>query len=333
MNKSHKLTREDSNRNRNEEDEDQENLSDYEKKFNIMRADSKNNSRRLDNRSLEGVPRTLNNTRETEEVDIPDEDSYQDEINESSKNRLGMNNSNYIQHPDGQEDYQEDYQEERSDSAEGSQEGVDDDDDDNENDQELVADSEQFRAENYQRNHEMQMYISNNRLNGQARLYYPQETPNIKNKVPSIEEQTPLSGYDTNRPLVAESQRHTQDDALGDEDNIFVTNSDSKKRMEGSNNSGAIIFPEEEQCQLGECTEKSIYVCRAFYCCDEYGCERRFCSKHRSKRCFINDSHEPWPTVCLECEVKVSRCGWIRCLVPSIAVPIVAIVLMVLVGG
>ena len=136
MNKSHKLTREDSNRTRNEEDEDQENLSDYEKKFNIMRADSKNNSRRLDNRSLEGVQRTLNNTRETEEVDIPDEDSYQDEINESSKNRLGMNNSSYIQHADGQEDFQEDYQEERSDSAEGSQEGVDDDDDDNENDQE-----------------------------------------------------------------------------------------------------------------------------------------------------------------------------------------------------
>ena len=89
---------------------------------------------------------------------------------------------------------------------------------------------------------------------------------------------------------------------------------------------------EEEKCQAGDgtCALKSKYVCRAFYCCDEFGCEKRFCSIHRSKKCFLNDTYEPWPTVCVDCEVKVSRVSWIRCLVPTILVPTIAITLMIL---
>ena len=93
-----------------------------------------------------------------------------------------------------------------------------------------------------------------------------------------------------------------------------------------------VALSEDERCQAGDgsCVFKAKYECRAFYCCDEFGCSKRFCSRHRSVRCFLNDSYEPWPEVCVDCEDKVARVSWIRCLVPTITVPIFAIVLLVL---
>ena len=117
---------------------------------------------------------------------------------------------------------------------------------------------------------------------------------------------------------------------------MIIHSSDPHSReAESSSLGGAIIVPEEEQCEVadGGCTNYGKYQCRAFYCCDDYGCERRFCSRHRSVKCFLNDAQEPWPTVCVDCEKKVARCGWIRCLLPTIAVPTIAIILLVLVSS
>ena len=58
--------------------------------------------------------------------------------------------------------------------------------------------------------------------------------------------------------------------------------------------------PDEERCQIGgDCPYRARYVCRAYYCCDDYGCERQFCPAHRSIKCFMNDNFEPWPQVCV----------------------------------
>ena len=136
-------------------------------------------------------------------------------------------------------------------------------------------------------------------------------------------------GLQTDRPLMAETAENEADLEKGVGGAIESEAAEEVKIL--------IEVPEEERCEVmnGEerCPYKAKYECRAFYCCDEYGCERRFCSEHRSLKCFLNDNHEPWPTVCVECENKVACCGWIRCLLPTILVPAIAITLLVMISA
>lgn len=50
-----------------------------------------------------------------------------------------------------------------------------------------------------------------------------------------------------------------------------------KRRIVGANgdNTNLIVYSEEQRCQIGgDCPNQSKYTCRAYYCCDDYGCER-----------------------------------------------------------
>ena len=99
--------------------------------------------------------------------------------------------------------------------------------------------------------------------------------------------------------------------------------------VESESHSFIYVRP-EDRCQISSgCQLEGKYTCRAWYCCDEWGCKKKFCSHHRSLRCFLNDKMEKWPEVCTDCEVKVSRCSWIRCMIPTCIIPLFVISFLV----
>ena len=61
------------------------------------------------------------------------------------------------------------------------------------------------------------------------------------------------------------------------------------------------------QCYVEGCTGPKEFTCHAMYCCKDYGCGKRMCRDHRSKKCFMQEKNSPPPNVCIECEDKVSE--------------------------
>ena len=63
-------------------------------------------------------------------------------------------------------------------------------------------------------------------------------------------------------------------------------------------------------CCIAGCPNPPEFICSAVYYCKERGCNKKMCVVHRSKKCFPKERKcGPSPSVCINCEDEVYKCG------------------------
>ena len=63
-------------------------------------------------------------------------------------------------------------------------------------------------------------------------------------------------------------------------------------------------------CYAENCNSVATKVCDWRICCQQYGCNRRICSEHTSRKSWCKPKGAPNPSVCLNCEKHASKCQW-----------------------
>ena len=85
--------------------------------------------------------------------------------------------------------------------------------------------------------------------------------------------------------------------------------------MEGQTNnqtplSRILSLEEGGKCHIKGCNNTAEFTCSCVYFFKQYGCKKRMCSEHKSKKWFASESkYKPPPDVCVECEDKVKSCS------------------------
>ena len=77
-----------------------------------------------------------------------------------------------------------------------------------------------------------------------------------------------------------------------------------------------------DECYVEGCEELAEFTCRAVYCCKNYGCGRRMCRAHKTKKILVTKHGGTLDKgsgidVCIECESKACWGGALYC-IPTI---------------